>query len=86
MKLSLGHQSFTMFGDVRDRSRCAAPNQPHSNRAGIGVWRAPMRRRGAISEKFFCCKNFDSESVRHPSGGSFERFGVLIVQPHQYCE
>ena len=45
-----------------------------------------MRRRGAISEKFFCCKNFDSESVRHAAERTFECFGVLIVQLRHYRE
>ena len=45
-----------------------------------------MRRQGANREKFFCCKNFDSESVRHPSERTFECFGLVIVQPRQYRE
>src|ERR1700758_1053098 len=69
-----------MFGDARHRSGAAAPNQPHSIRAGIGVWRAPMRRRGANREKFFCCQNRDSESVRHASERTFEHSRVSIMQ------
>jgi hypothetical protein len=67
-------------------SRAVRPESAAFDSSGIGVWRAPMRRRGAISEKFFCCKNFDSESVRHASERTFEWFGVLIVQLRQYRE
>jgi hypothetical protein len=83
---SRGHQSFTMFADTQGLARDTAPNQPHSIRAEIGVWRAPMRRRGPNREKFFCCKNCDSESVRHASGRSFECPGMLIAQRYQYRE
>lgn len=83
---SRSHQSFTMFADTQGSARDTAPNQPHSIRAEIGVWRAPMRRRGPNREKFFCCKNCDSESVRHASGRSFECPGMLIAQRYQYRE
>jgi hypothetical protein len=71
---------------MRGVGRAVRPESAAFDSSGIGVWRAPMRRRGAISEKFFCCKNFDSESVRHPSERSFECFDMSIVQPHQYRE
>jgi hypothetical protein len=86
MKVTHAYRSFMMFGEVRRRPFM----QPRISRIRferrIGVWRAPMRRQGANREKFFCCKNFDSESVRHPSERTFECFGLVIVQPRQYRE
>ena len=56
-----------MFGDARPQSRGVAPNRPHSSRAEVGAWRAPMRRDGGGHENFFVAKNHDSESARDVS-------------------
>jgi hypothetical protein len=80
MRFMLGHRSFTMFDDRQHSSGGDAANRPQSIRPKIGARRAPMRRQGANREKFFCCQNHDSESVRLTSQLTFEPVALLSAQ------
>jgi hypothetical protein len=80
---SAGHASSLVVHDVwrsAVASREVAANRPQSIRAKIGAWRAAMSRNRVSREKFFCCQNLDSESVRLASGRILQCLATSVAQ------
>ena len=74
-----------MFRDRWLVPRQLAANRPQSIRAKIGAWRAAMSRKHVSREKFFCCQNPDSESVRLARNRTFRCSASLLAARAPIC-